>query len=337
VLPWIECPSLTFDLNCPVHERFADVPRDATEKGRRLLHAIMKEVPPRGRYLADLVRLRTRNRFHAEAVALARHIGGDWRSVMVANISYDLVLARFGCSAVALPTPAGPVLARNMDWWPQDILAQTSYVIRTHGGGQLRYAQAGWPGSIGIVTGLSGNGFAVALNAVLSPEGLDRRGYPVLLHVRRVLEDANGFDAAVRMLSEQRLVAPALFIVVGSENHQRVVIERTPRRHADRFPEGDRPLAVTNHYRQLYEPRTDRPDDDLTVTTSSRYDALLRLVGGHSSDRVIDDPALLFILSDPAVIQEITAQHVVIWPRAREIRLYVPRRLLDAGSNDTDA
>ena len=114
---------------------------------------------------------------------------------MLANISYDLVLAYFGCSTVALPTPSGPVVARNMDWWPEDILAQCSYLIRCFRGSTFHFANAGWPGAIGVVTGLSARGFAVVLNAVLSPEGICKTGYPVLLHLRRVLEDAPSFEA----------------------------------------------------------------------------------------------------------------------------------------------
>src|SRR5262249_37922713 len=144
------------------------------------------------------------------------------RDVVLANISYDLVLSAFGCSTVALPTPSGPVVARNMDWWPEDLLAQASYLVRYHRNGVLQYANAGWPGAIGVGTGLSGRGFALVLNAVSGTEGVRKTGYPVLLHLRRVLEDARDFDEALRLLTEQRLAAPALLTLVGRENEQRV-------------------------------------------------------------------------------------------------------------------
>ncbi|UCG17229.1 MAG: hypothetical protein JSV19_04200 [Phycisphaerales bacterium] len=329
MVPWVECPSIDIDLDRPVGERYADVPDEVFEKGRCLLRAIMQAMPPAARYLGDAVRLRTRNRFHAEARALAQHVGGDWRSVMVANVSYDLALSLFGCSTVALPTPDGPVLARNMDWFPERILARTSYLIRLFRDERFCFANAGWPGSIGAVTGLSGRGFAVALNAVISPEGTNKAGYPVLLHLRRVLEDADGFDSALRMLSQQRLVAPGLFTLVGSENDQRVVIERTPRRHAHRWAKDGRPLVTTNDYRLLFKPRT-RSAGEIDETTCSRYDALRGLFADHRADRPADDITLLHALSDPAVIQDITAQHVILRPRSGRIRLYVPRRVVES-------
>ena len=134
---------LELDLSLPVRERYGRVPAEAYVKGRRLLRAVLKEVPSALRFLADAVRARTQNRFHQEARAIAGVIGEDWRSVMVATILYDLAIYRFGCSTAALPTPEGPVVARNMDWPDEDVLAQTSYLIRMHRGGELVLASAG--------------------------------------------------------------------------------------------------------------------------------------------------------------------------------------------------
>jgi len=329
MLPWVECGCMDLDLSMPLRQRYAGVPQDVLDKGRRLLAILREEFPDKGRFLADAARLRTGNRFHAEAKFLASLIGGSWREIMIANLSYDLVLGTMGCSTVALPTPSGPVLARNMDWWPEDVLAQTSYLIRGFRDGRLAYANAGWPGAIGVVTGLSGNGFAIALNAVIGPDPVNRLGYPMLLHIRRVLEEAADFANAVQMLSEQPLVVSGLLTVVGTRNDERVIIERTPRRHAQRWGEEGRPLIATNDFRALHKPQTHELGD-IYQTTCSRYEALSRLVREPASLDPSGDSGLLYILSDPAVIQEVTAQHVIVRPQQREIRLFVPRRLLHA-------
>src|SRR5260370_5026045 len=116
MLPWIERPTIEIDLAEPAERRYERVPREAFAEGRRLLRGVMQQIPPAYRTLADAVRLRTGGRFHEEAVGVARHVDADWRDVVLANISYDLVVARFGCSTVALATSRGPVVARNMDW-----------------------------------------------------------------------------------------------------------------------------------------------------------------------------------------------------------------------------
>src|SRR5947209_6535941 len=104
MVPWIERPVLDIDLAEPAERRYERVPREAFAEGRRLLRAIMQEIPAGYRKLADAVRLRTGGRFHEEAVGVSAQVDADWREVVLANISYDLVLARFGCSTVALPT-----------------------------------------------------------------------------------------------------------------------------------------------------------------------------------------------------------------------------------------
>src|SRR5262245_18894317 len=152
MLPWLDCPCLTLDLAQPPARRYAGVPEHAFARGKILLDAIVREIPPKARLLADAVRLRTLNRFQAEATSLADQVGASWRDVMLANISYDLLLASVGCSTVTLATPQGPVVARNMDWWPEHIIAQASYQVLCVRGNELAFINAGWPGAIGVVT-----------------------------------------------------------------------------------------------------------------------------------------------------------------------------------------
>ena len=258
----------------------------------------------------------------------AEEAGASWRDIILANISYDLTIMALGCSTVAIPTPSGPVLARNMDWWPEDVLARCSYLVRVFREGKLVLFNAGWPGSIGVVSGLSVKGFAVVLNAVSGPDGVDATGYPVMLHIRRVLEDAADFGEAVHMLSRQRLAASCLLTVVGTRNFQRVVIERTPKRHSHRWAADDEPLVATNDYRVLARPKSDDANE-LLQTTCSRYDALSEMFSDRDFEEEVEDAELLYKLTDPSVIQTITAQHVIVRPRLGEIRLFVPRKLVE--------
>jgi len=301
------------------------MPDEALAKGRALLAAMTAEVPSKFKYLADLANLRTGGRFHQEAIALAEVLGSDWRIVLAANLAYDVVVAyHYGCSTVALATADGPVLARNMDWYPEGALARASYLIRAEADKQLVFAHAGFPGSIGVVSGLSGRGFGIALNAVHPTSAVDLLGYPVLLHIRRVLEDAQGFDDAVHRLANQRLCAPCLLTVVGRENHQRAIIERTPREHALRTPHDDEPIFVTNHYRSIVEPSAPPGGHQC-----SRYDALRDLHQDVDVSTNISDAQLLYHLTDDRVIQDHTAQHVIMRPRDGHIKLCVPARFVD--------
>src|SRR5437870_4102839 len=108
MVPWVERPSIEIDVAQPAEQRYAGVPREALAEARRLLDTIMGQVSPSLALLADAVRLRTAGRFHDEADAIAAQVGANWRDVILANISYDLVVSRLGCSTVALATQDGP-------------------------------------------------------------------------------------------------------------------------------------------------------------------------------------------------------------------------------------
>jgi hypothetical protein len=323
--PWRERPSIDIDLSLPVAQRFAVIPSQAIGECKALLAAILAQIPVTAKPLADAVRIRTGGRFHEAACALAELHGLSWRDVMLANVSYDLFLASLGCSTVALPTQDGPVIARNMDWMPEQLLARASYLIRYVRGGKLEYAHAAWPASIGVVSGLSARGFALIVNAVRSPEGVNMSGYPVLLFLRRVLEEAPDFTAALKLITQETLAMSALITLVGSENDQRVVIERSPTKHALRWGEPGKPLMTTNHYRILYPLEQSKPAGEFGC---SRFDRLCALLGKHDAHSSPGDEHLLRILSDPQVIQEITAQHILIRPRRQEMKLFVPSRLV---------
>lgn len=332
---WTERPTIHVDLDAPMEERWACLTPEMIAESKRLVDAITEEIPTSHEILADGVRLRTRDRFHPEAKALAKALDVSWRDVILGSLSYDFVLSLFGCTTLVLPTPSGPVIARNMDWWPEALLARSTYLIRYERNGDLVYANAGWPAAIGMVTGLSAKGFAVILNAVSGPEGIDFAGYPVLLFLRRVVEDADGFDEALDMLTKARLAAPGLITLAGTENDQRVVIERSSKKHALRWGENGKPLVTTNDYRKLFidsEPErkeTGTEKDVLSETACGRYDAMCELFRKHDSDRDVSEETLLSALSNDDVIQEITAQHVLICPRRQEMKLYVPTRLLN--------
>ncbi|MEZ6121611.1 MAG: C45 family peptidase [Planctomycetaceae bacterium] len=329
---WVRSPEVQINLNLPFARRYAEVPDSILQMGRHLLDVLADDIPQKARALAPLVRLRTANRFHAEALALARHVGSSWQEITVANIVYDLVLSAFGCSTIALPGPDGPVIARNMDWAPETVLARCSCLMTYQKHGVTKFINAGWPGAIGVVTGLSARGFAIVLNAVRCEEPFQRFGYPVLLHLRRVLEDATDFDHALQLLSHQKLTTGALITLVGTENHQRVCIERSPTRFALRWPETGGVLVTTNDYRKLFEPLI-HDNAEIFRTTCSRFDHLTRFFADHVAGQPVKDEKLLYVLTDPGVIQGITAQHIILHPTSGSVRLFVPTRLLAADAS----
>lgn len=311
------------------HDSFA---QPVVDHGRNLLAAIAPDLK-RARPLAHPFYWRLPRRYTREIVQYSRIAGEPWQDVLLANVSYDLVL-NFGCSTAALATSRGPVLARNLDWEPAAVMAKASYQLECHRPGKHQFTIAGWPASIGVVTGMSSRGFALALNAVRSIERIPILGYPVQIFLRHVLEVAADFDEAVRMISTKTLLTGGMITVVGRRNDQRVIIERTPRRAEIRRAEGDEPLVVTNNYQVMQEDRSKAKDPflaNLRETSCGRFERLSECVRGIGGGEDPADSQLLFYLYDPRVRQSSTVHQVIARPAEGangSFAMYVPRSMV---------
>ncbi|VTS05101.1 C45 family peptidase [Tuwongella immobilis] len=293
-------------VECPLIER--PWPEQWLDASRELLTQTLEQMPDEARLLALLAIQRFPE--HGERnLQLAEELGVPEELLMLGTISYDIAMT-FGCSTMAVATAEGPVLARNMDWFPERAIARASCITRLDHGWS-----AGFVGTVGVVTGLSERGFAVALNAVAHPES-DRRGYPMLLFLRHLLDSATDFDHAVEIARRTPLASSGLLTLVGTRNDQRICIERTPSQHRLIRPEGDAALVTTNHFR-LMEPETSCVRWS-TVTSSAK--TLSRMPG---------DSDFLQILTHPQVEQSITAQHVIATPSQQRLKMWVPARLLE--------
>jgi isopenicillin-N N-acyltransferase like protein len=280
-------------------------PADLVVKSRTFLAETLAMFPRSPFVKAAIEHLFARYPGHAErATRIARLMGVEPLDLFAGNLSYDLFMGSggMGCSTMALPTPEGPMLARNMDWPPADKIARASCLVAEDFG-----INAGFLGLIGAVTAQSRKGFAICLNAV--PGVPDPEGYPMLLFLRDVLDTAEDYDEALARVQRERLMSGGIITLVGTANHQRAIVERTATKAAVRTARDDGLLLATNHYRVF----ASRPE------YCSRY-AYLAATAGKVPP--------LEILTNPEVLQSITAQHVIFQPATGRAEMYVPTDLL---------
>ena len=315
------CPTVTLDLGLAPRERYGALPAPAREASAALLADVLGQLPRAVRKVAALLRLRTRDRWQPELEALAPALGVAAGDLLLANVAYEVLVGAAGCSTLALATPAGPVLARNLDWEPAGLLARATCRIDERRGGARARTSAGWPGVIGAPTGLSSAGFAYALDAAVIGERTDMSGTPVLLHLRALLEEAEGFEDALERARDARLAASCLITLVGRRNDQRAVIERSPRTHAVRVAQGDAPLVATNHPLEL-PAATPAPTSEPFASSAARYERLAALATGLGDDP--RDEALLEALADPGVRLASTCQHVIARPATDALGVWTP-------------
>lgn len=242
----------------------------------------------------------------AEVEAIAAMIDKTPGEVLIANLYYDAFRAIIGCTAFAVETPSGPLHARNLDWWTErNILSKHTILVDVIGAPAGPYTSVGWPGFLGVFSGVAQGRFAITLNAVLS-EDTPQLAPSITLTLREVFETARTFDEAVDMLTSRTIASDCLLLVTGTENAERVVVERTSTRSATRRQEGG-PLVVTNDYRRL-EDTGGGGASQLHATACTRFDRALYLATVGAKDPA----ACLAVLKDPKVKMMITVQQMVL-------------------------
>lgn len=241
----------------------------------------------------------------------AKFFGMDEKEFFGVNLCYDILMG-IGCSTLALATPNGPVLARNLDWMPASRIAKASCIIKEKLGDK-DIINFGLAGILGVVTAQTDK-FALCLNAAYG--GSDIRGWPVLLFLRNVVGNAKDYEDAVWMVQSTPLMTGCIITIVGTENSQRCVIEKTIDFVGTRKVENDDPLIATNHYRALREPEA-----------CSRYAFL--------EENVSKKLEPIELLTNSNVMQNITTQHIIMQPSLGHFEMYIPKFLLsDTSQNE---
>lgn len=125
--------------------------------------------------------------------------------------------------------------------------------------GKIAWAGVGWPGLLGVVTGINAEGLVVAVHPVRTRDVRPTRtARPITVLAREVLENARDLDQAIKLVETTSTLGAAAYVIVDGQRGTWAVVERGPGRVAVRRapPEG----AVGD----LFEAQTwaDDPEND---------------------------------------------------------------------------
>jgi predicted choloylglycine hydrolase len=187
-----------------------------------------------------------------ELEAMVKAAGAGRDEVIAGNTFFD-VKKSLACSAVAVESEAsatgGPLLARNLDYPSLGYVHEYSLVTVYRPKGKLAFASVGFPGLVGVLSGMNEAGLALAVlevNDVKEGETpFDAKGVPYALCLRRVLEKAKTIDDAVEVLKGLRRTTCINVAVADADGV--AVLEVTPGKVVRRRPERGL-CAATNHF-----------------------------------------------------------------------------------------
>lgn len=177
---------------------------------------------------------------------------------------YDIALSfekspLIGCTTFTIPptnatTTDGDVesttrghafLARAFDFEAGEPFDRDKVVFLVREPGRIPFASVGWPGFVGVVSGMNREGVALVVHG--GRAGTPRNfGVPVVFSLREALATAKTTEDAVKTLSSHEVMVSHITIVTDAAG-KTAVVERAPGVPAH-VRWSDAPLATTNHF-----------------------------------------------------------------------------------------
>ncbi len=246
----------------------------------------------------------------------------DGGRLVPANTLFDManmgLRPLFGCSALVIPahrSAAGGVLfGRNLDFFPLGYLHDFSLVTvhRPHAG-KLGFVSLGFPGFVGVVSGMNAAGLCLTRNEVLAPKvrrTFDAAGVPIAAALREVLETCRTTAEAVEGLSRVRHVT--LSIVVVADPHHARIVEVTPDGVFAREVKEEL-TGCSNHF---LDPATANPAQANLYKTLDRHAALREFAASAAPKVGVAD---VWAALGRVHQNELTLQSMVFDPAARAV------------------
>jgi len=230
-----------------------------------------EKVWPLAAAAGKLLLLRVEKDHRAELQAAIKASGLDPDSVIVANTMLEL-RRMGGCSALVVGkerSETGQVIfGRNFDFPPLGILDKYNLVTVCRPKGKRAFVSVGFPGLVGVASGINDAGLSVAtLDVYGAKDGspkFDPSGQPMMFTFRRILEECETVQQAEALLRKSK--ATTWMNLVVCDRRGGVVFEITPKSVVVRKPL-ENLLSCTNHFRS---------DRLCTSKRCRRYTALIK-------------------------------------------------------------
>ena len=162
--------------------------------------------------------------------------------------------------------------------------AELPVVEIAHPDGHLAWASVGWPGQLGVVTGINSAGIAIMVDPVRTADVRPTRtARPVAQLARAVLEQAKTLAEAVKLVEGSPTLGSAVFVLVDGASGTWVIVERTPSKAiVEKSPKGTAFGDVLTTNALAADPDNDRARRMLP--TGSRVDRAARLTKAPLAD-----------------------------------------------------
>jgi isopenicillin-N N-acyltransferase like protein len=252
-----------------------------------------------------------------ELEAIAKGAAADRDLVVCGNTFFDLKKI-FACSAVVVgkdrSATGAPLLARNLDYPSLGYIHQYTLVTVYRPKGKLSFASVGFPGLVGVLSGMNEAGVALGVLEVFdSKDGtaFNKKGVPYGLCLRQVLEEARTIDDAQKLLD--KLPRTTTINVAIADRESAAVLEVSPGRVVRR--DSEKGVCVTTNHFCSAEQKAAKP-----VNIDRTFERFARLQDVRDAGKPLTPDDLRKHL-DAVNLGTLTLQTMVFEPEALRLHL----------------
>lgn len=240
-----------------------------------------------------------------------------------------------GCSSFATwgesSADSSLIIGRNFDFYMGDEFARNKLVSFFQPEQGYKFASIGWPGMIGVLSGMNETGLTVTINAAKSimPTA---SATPISILSREILQYASTIDEAYAIAQKRNTFVSESLLIGSAKDGIAAIIEKSPEKTALFTEKGDQ-IICTNHYQSNTFKDDERNQENIAASDSPyRFARLQELL---SENKPIDTQKAASILrnqkglndidlgmGNEMAINQLIAHHSVIFQPEKRI-MYV--------------
>ena len=209
-----------------------------------------------------------------------------------------------GCSSFATWGTQGAdsslLIGRNFDFYVGDAFAENKQVAFYTPDQGYKFASVGWPGMIGVLSGMNETGLTVTINAAKSavPTG---SATPISILTREILQYASTIDEAFAIAKKRKTFVSESILIGSAKDGKAAIIEKSPEKTVLFTGKEANRLICTNHYQSEEFSKDERNMENIRTSDSPyRFARLTELI---NEDLPIDVSKAASILRDHKGLQ----------------------------------
>lgn len=196
-----------------------------------------------------------------------------------------------GCSSFATwgkqSADSSLLIGRNFDFYVGEAFAKNKLVsfYEPNQDQGYRFASVGWPGMIGVLSGMNETGLTVTINAAKSDIPTSS-ATPISILTREILQYASTIDEAFAIAQKRKTFVSESILIGSAKDGKAAIIEKSPEKTALFFGKEKELLVCTNHYQSEDFAQDKRNMENIQTSDSPyRFARLEELIkGNHPMD-----------------------------------------------------